>query len=149
MGLLLTEAFGPRVRLCKVFTDLPLAPDTYRPFGATEFCRDCQACARHCPSKAITDGPVREGGPTVSNLQGVRKWYVDPERCFRFWAANHADCTVCIRVCPFNKPPGRLHDAARALIRGRRSLVNRALSRLDEELGYQGARPPDDFWREL
>jgi reductive dehalogenase len=146
MGLLITELLGPRLRLCKVLTDMPLAADSYRPFGVTEFCRDCQACARHCPSKAIPDGEMTSDGPTMSNLKGVLKWHVDPERCFRFWAANRADCTVCIRVCPFNKPAGRLHDSARALIRRRRPLLNRALSRLDEALGYQRATPPDDFW---
>ncbi len=33
MGLLITPQFGPRIRLCKVFTNMPLAPDTFRPFG--------------------------------------------------------------------------------------------------------------------
>ncbi len=42
MGLLITEKYGPRVRLCKVFTDLPLAIDRYRPFGVTEFCKTCE-----------------------------------------------------------------------------------------------------------
>lgn len=146
MGILVTERFGPRVRLCKVFTDLPLAPDAYRPFGVTEFCEDCQACARQCPSKAIPAGEMTDNGPTVSNLKGVRKWYTDPERCFRFWAANRADCTVCIRACPFNKPAGRLHDLARAVVRRRRPLLNRGLLRLDEAFGYQRALPAESFW---
>jgi reductive dehalogenase len=148
MGLLVTEQFGPRVRLCKVLTDLPLASDAYSPFGVAEFCQDCQACARHCPSKAIPAGEMTEDGSTMSNLKGVRKWHVDPERCFRFWAANRADCTVCIRVCPFNKPAGRLHDAARAIVRRRRPLLNRTLARFDDSLGYQRASPAEGFWRD-
>ena len=35
MGLLVTREFGPRVRICKVFTDMPLAHDDYAPFGVT------------------------------------------------------------------------------------------------------------------
>ncbi|MBU0595790.1 hypothetical protein KJ567_03800 [Candidatus Bipolaricaulota bacterium] len=34
-GLLVTQQFGPCVRLCKVFTDLPLASDAPRDFGVT------------------------------------------------------------------------------------------------------------------
>ena len=54
LGLLITPAFGPRVRLCKVFTDLPLAHDRYQPFGATRFCKTCMVCAKRCPSRAIS-----------------------------------------------------------------------------------------------
>ena len=45
MGLLITEKYGPRVRICKVFTDLPLAYDHFQPFGAAEFCNTCKKCA--------------------------------------------------------------------------------------------------------
>ena len=36
-GLLLTEKYGPRVRLCKVFTDLPLEPDEPIDLGPSIF----------------------------------------------------------------------------------------------------------------
>ncbi|MEA1993437.1 MAG: reductive dehalogenase domain-containing protein, partial [Euryarchaeota archaeon] len=71
-GLLITEKFGPRVRLCKIFTDLPLEHDDYRPFGATEFCEVCKKCAEKCPAQAISyDEPTTEG-PTMSNHSGVK-----------------------------------------------------------------------------
>lgn len=105
-GLLITEKFGPRIRICKVFTDLPLKHDDYKPFGVTEFCRTCKKCAVNCPAQAISyDEPTTEG-PTISNHSGVKKWYINPEKCFMFWVKNWMDCNNCVMVCPFNKPSG-------------------------------------------
>ena len=145
MGLLITETHGPRVRLCKVFTDLPLRQDAYRSFGATEFCRTCRKCAIHCPSQAIPHGQKTTQGPNVSNQSGIFKWYVDAEKCFAFWARNRMDCSTCIRVCPFNKPPGILHDAVRAVIR-RTPVLNPLLTRIDDLLRYDRIYPAKEFW---
>ena len=102
MGLLITQQYGPRVRLCKVFTNMPLVHDTFRPFGVKKFCDICMKCAQHCPSRAISyDAPTTQG-VSISNHSGVLKWYVDPEKCYRFWAKNRTDCITCINVCPFN-----------------------------------------------
>jgi epoxyqueuosine reductase len=145
MGLLVTEKFGPRVRLCKVFTDAPLLYDSYRPFGVLEFCRDCRVCAINCPSRAIPQDDMTIDGPNISNQSGVRKWYVNAERCFAFWAKNRMDCTDCIRVCPFNKPPGLLHDLVRAVIR-KTTLFNRSFVWMDGLLGYDERIPAARFW---
>jgi reductive dehalogenase len=146
MGLLVTRKFGPRVRLCKVFTDLPLEHDSYRPFGVVEFCRDCIKCATNCPSKAIPEGGMTTEGPNLCNHSGVEKWYVNAEKCFAYWAKNRMDCTDCIRVCPFNKPPGALHDLARAIIK-QTTLFNRAMVFMDDFIGY-GRRPhAGKFWK--
>jgi reductive dehalogenase len=115
-GILVTEKFGPRVRLCKVFTDLPLVPDKPRFFGVQRFCELCKKCAEYCPSKAIPDGGQTTEAMTVSNNSGVRKWMVNPEKCYRFWGANRTDCANCIRVCPFNQKQGRHHDLVRFFI---------------------------------
>ncbi|MCL5943161.1 MAG: reductive dehalogenase [Actinobacteria bacterium] len=76
MGLLVTPEHGPRVRLCKVFTDLPLASDRYRPFGVVEFCRTCKKCADHCPSRAIPAGDMTTAGPNISSHSGVPRWAI-------------------------------------------------------------------------
>ncbi len=146
MGLLVTEKYGPRVRICKVFTDLPLEYDSYRPFGVVKFCNVCKTCAVHCPSQAIPHGGMTTRGPNISSHSGVRKWYVDCEKCFTYWAIRRADCTQCIRVCPFNKPPARWHDLTRWLIKRVPSL-NRTILWADRRLGFQRPYPTDRFWR--
>jgi reductive dehalogenase len=148
MGLLVTERFGPRVRLCKVFTDLPLQNDSYRPFGVMEFCKTCKKCAIHCPSRAIPDGSMSTEGPTISNQSGILKWYVDGEKCFAFWAKNRMDCTNCIRVCPFNKVPGMSHDAVRFLIR-KTTFFNSFFNWMDSLLGYDRPISAKRFWNDV
>ncbi|UCF91374.1 MAG: reductive dehalogenase [Desulfobacterales bacterium] len=145
MGLLITRQFGPRVRLCKVFTDLPLARDRCRPFGVEAFCRTCKKCAVHCPSHAIPHGEKTTEGPSLSNQSGILKWYVNPENCFSFWAANRMDCSTCIRVCPYNKPGGILHAIVPAVSR-RTSLFNAFFAWLDDRLGYGTEVAPARFW---
>jgi len=102
-GLLITPEFGPRVRLCKVFTDLPLKPDNPIDFGITEYCKKCGKCVEACKAGAISDdaGPSFEG-VCLSNNSGVLKWYINPELCHKFWRDNGIDCSTCITVCPFN-----------------------------------------------
>jgi reductive dehalogenase len=145
MGLLITEKYGPRVRLCKVFTNLPLAYNAYHTFGVIEFCKTCKKCASHCPSQAIPFGDRTTEGHNMSNQSGILKWYVDAEKCFAFWGKNRMDCVNCIRVCPFNKPLGILHDGIRAVIKKTTSL-NPLFTRMDSLLGYDRTLPAKHFW---
>jgi len=144
-GLLVTERFGPRVRLCKVFTDLPLVPDEPRFFGVREFCRRCMKCAEHCPARAISTGEETTEAPTISNNPGVRKWPINPERCFRFWVANRTDCANCIRVCPFNQEAGWHHDLVRAAVKNTPGL-NPLFLWLHGFLGYGKQSAPATIW---
>lgn len=91
-GLLITPEFGPRVRIGKIFTDLPLAHDRPRSFGVKEFCGVCRRCSDACPVKAIPDGPPSDAVHNRSNIVGVKKWTVDAEPCFRFWSNQNSDC---------------------------------------------------------
>ena len=102
-GLLITPEYSPRVRLCKIFTDLPLEADEPVEFGVSEFCRKCKLCARHCEADAISmdDEPSFEV-VCRSNNPGVLKWHIDVERCYLYWCENGIDCSTCIRVCPYN-----------------------------------------------
>jgi len=102
-GLLITPQYGPRIRLCKVFTDLPLEPDKPIEFGVKETCRNCRLCAENCGAEAISmaEEPSYES-VCRSNNPGALKWYVNTERCYLFWCENGIDCSTCIKVCPYN-----------------------------------------------
>ncbi|MFT5434114.1 MAG: epoxyqueuosine reductase [Myxococcota bacterium] len=102
-GLLITEEFGPRVRLGKIFTDLPLAHDLPKTFGVQKFCESCRACTAACPAKAIPGGEPSREPHNKSNHKGVLKWSVDGVKCFKFWANQNSDCSICVRVCPYNR----------------------------------------------
>ncbi|MFT7586776.1 MAG: epoxyqueuosine reductase [Cellvibrionaceae bacterium] len=102
-GLLITPKFGPRVRLGKIFTDMPLEHDQPIQFGVKEMCEECNACAAGCPVKAIPFGKPSAERHNQSNLKGVSKWSVDGEKCFSYWTAQNSDCSICIRVCPYNR----------------------------------------------
>lgn len=102
-GLLITPGNGPAVRLGKVFTDMPLALDQPIDTGVRNFCDQCQRCASACPVKAIPKDAPSEHRHNVSNITGVKKWSVDGEKCFGYWATQNTDCAICIRVCPFNR----------------------------------------------
>jgi len=102
-GLLITPRYGPRVKLCKVFTDLPLIPDKPIEFGVTEFCMGCERCAEECEAEAIRRGPPSWEPACASSSPGALKWYVDGERCFEYWCDNGMDCGTCVTVCPYNR----------------------------------------------
>lgn len=144
-GLLVTEKFGPRVRLCKVFTDLPLAPDQPHFFGVEEFCRVCLKCARDCPSRAISSGPRTPEALNVSTNPGVLKWPVNGEQCFKYWVANGLDCANCIRVCPFDQEDGWIHDLVRAGVK-HTPWLDRLFLWGDRLLGYGQQLDPASIW---
>jgi ferredoxin len=101
-GLLITPQFGPRVRLCKVLTDLPLIPDKPIDFGMQEFCEKCHSCALSCPSKAIRTEERTTEITSISNRPGLLRWPVDVAKCYMFWRENGGtDCSNCIAVCPW------------------------------------------------
>ena len=144
-GLLITKAFGPRVRLGKIYTDLPLAHDAPVSFGVKALCNTCHRCTSGCPVKAIPDGEPSAQTHNQSNLKGVRKWTVDGEKCFGYWAAQNSDCSICIRVCPYNKDYSkRRHHIGRRLAGTR---LRGFMLWLDGALGY-GERMKPNFWWE-
>ncbi len=110
-GLLITPEFGPRVRIAKIFTDLPLLADEPIDFGVTETCNICRRCSDGCPVKAIPfDAPNFARHDGISHLKGVKKWTINAKQCFKFWANQGTDCSICIRVCPYNKDFSKPHN---------------------------------------
>ena len=100
-GLLLTPEYGPRQRICKVLTDLPLVPDKPIDFGLQSFCESCHACASACPVDAIRFEDRTIEQTSISNRTGIRRWPVDVARCYLFWQENGTDCSNCVAACPW------------------------------------------------
>lgn len=145
-GLVITEEFGPRVRFGKIFTDLPLAHDRPKRFGVKEFCDVCRACTAACPAKAIPDGEPSAAVHNVSNIRGVRKWSVDGEKCFRFWANQNSDCSICVRVCPYNRDYTKLLNRLWRRLAGTR--LRGLLDWMDRRSGRGARMRPSTWWPE-
>jgi len=145
MGLLITPQHGPRVRLHKVFTDMPLIPDEPIEFGVWDFCMRCKKCAKFCPGRAIMFGPPTAKTNSICNREGLLRWPTNAEKCFGFLAQNGTDCGVCIRVCPFNKPPGRLHNWVRWGVNNARWLDSPFVW-ADDLAGYGEQAKPEHYW---
>ena len=144
-GLLITPEYGPRVRLGRVLTDMPLAHDKPVRFGVAETCAICRRCANNCPPQAISHGEPTTYRYNVSNIRGVRKWTTDGQKCFRFWVAKGSDCANCIRTCPYNK------DYSRRRYRLLRRALGTPLRRLalwfDDRLRLHDRVQPGEWWR--
>ena len=147
-GMLIHPKFGPRMRIGRIHTDLPLNHDKPMRFGVREFCEVCRRCSDGCPPGAIPDGPPQEEIINQSNIVGIRKWTVDAEKCFKFWVNQGTECGVCMRDCPYNKDPAnwviqRYHQMWLKLAA---SPFKKLALWLDIKLGFGGRLRPKDYW---
>jgi epoxyqueuosine reductase len=144
-SLLITEEYGPRLRLGKIFTDLPLTIDQPKKFGVEEFCNICQRCSAACPPKAILrDAPSRTAH-SVSNLRGVRKWTTIAEKCFRFWAGQNSDCSICIRVCPYNRDFSKWYNRVWRKLAGTR--LRKLMLQIDVRFNKRKRESSKQWWK--
>lgn len=146
MGYVVTPKYGPRVRISKVLTDLPLIPDQPITFGVTEFCEVCGKCADNCPSGAIPHGERTTESGQASSSPGVLRWTVSGIKCQQQWAASGVSCSICKSVCPFNKPEGWLHEATRILIGAQSGTIDKLLLKLDDVSGFGKKMTSEEFW---
>lgn len=90
-NLLITEEYGPRVRLRALNTSAPLKPDSI--IVGRDYCRRCGICVDSCPANAF----------------GAGKY--DREACLSYCQANLKEvsqysvlwCMQCSNVCPIGK----------------------------------------------
>jgi len=143
-GLLIAPGLGPRLRIGKIFTDLPLAHDRPVRFGVQEFCDICRRCSDACPPNAIPEGAPDEQPPNRSSLRGVTKWTTNAEKCFAFWVTQMTDCSICVRVCPYNRDYPRWVNRLRFALMG--TPLRRFMLWLDGRLGGGERRPPKWWW---
>jgi len=127
LGTLITWKYGPRARMGLVTTDLPLVTEKPKDFGIQNFCQDCHKCARNCPVQAIPFGEK-----TKEN--GVLKWVLNREECYKFWRKAGTDCAICMFVCPYSKTDNLFHNIVRKLTT--RSNVFQTLSIWGDDFFY-------------
>jgi len=144
-GLLITPKYGPNVRIAKVMTDLPLLSDHPIEFGVKEFCTTCRKCSDACPAKAIANDAPQSEPPNFSSLSNITKWTVNAEKCFKFWVGMNSDCSICIRVCPYNKDYSKWWN--RIGIRLANGPLRRFMLWLDDVLEF-GKRHTAQWWWE-
>ncbi len=151
-GLLITKKFGPRVRIAKVLTDMPLQrdyPDEGFCKSVIRFCETCEKCATTCPSQSIPYGKEQTWeGTTISNNPGVKKWFVEVESCYGFWIENGSDCSNCVRSCPYNKKDGIFHRTIMWFVRYA-PWLNRLIVKMDDLAGYGKQKSGDKFWKKF
>jgi len=71
----------------------------------------------------------------VSNSAGMLNWPVRAMmRCLDWWIKNGNGCSVCIRVCPWNKPNNYLHKLVRPL--AERRVFPKLIVYFDQSLGF-------------
>ena len=132
MGLLMTPALGPRVRIAVVTTDLPLVPTPTRPDPVIiDFCRKCEKCAIVCPGQSIPFGYEKD-------IDGLMRWQINSESCYTYWCQAGTDCGRCVTVCPFAHPDNWFHRLVRFGIRN--SYIFRRLAVPLDDLFY-GRKP--------
>jgi len=107
MGLLMTPRLGPRVRISVVTTNLPLVTDKpSHDYSVIDFCTICKKCADSCPGQAISFEQMEE-------IDGVKRWQINQDKCFHLWCTFGTDCGRCISVCPYSHPDNLLHNLVR------------------------------------
>ena len=146
-GLLVTPQFGPRLRLSKVFTDLPLVADSPIDFGVIEFCLACGKCADACPSRSIMTGGRTAEPNNVSNVGGALKWPINAETCRIYWGRSDKPCTACIASCPYNKLNTLFHRTV-GWFTDHARWADPFYVRMDDLFGYGKPCKPDSFWEE-
>jgi len=143
MGLLMTPRLGPRTRIAVVTTNAPLVPDKYRPdHNMIEFCRVCKKCADCCPGNSIPTDDIQE-------IDGVSRWRIDSDSCYRYWCTSGTDCGRCMAVCPFSHRNNLFHNTIRFLIRYSRLVARLAYHADDLFYGRKPKSKPPSGWMRL
>jgi len=145
-GKLINRRFGPRCRISKVITDLPMAVSVPVDMGVRRFCRSCRNCHSACPAKAISGSSqaISQAGGFTNG--GVYRWEIDGLKCRQFWTKSGTNCGMCITSCPFNKARRTGYDAARLLV-SRTPLFNRLLLTLNNMLLHNRSKGSEIFWQ--
>ncbi len=147
LNRLITPEYGPMVRVFRLITNLPLAPDKPIDSGIMRFCKTCKKCATECPSGTLsldTEPSWEVKGPW--NAPGHKTWYEDSPKCMAYWLKATASCSTCFAVCPFSKKDKSfMHHFVEAVI-AKTPLFNSIFTKMDGLLGYDMPKDPESWW---
>ncbi len=94
--LLVTEEFGPRVRLATILTDMPLEAGE----PVKNKCGKCRRCVDSCVAKALK-GVEFEDYPKREDVLDVEKCAAKLQEFSTNPDVGELICGICIKVCPF------------------------------------------------
>jgi reductive dehalogenase len=149
LNKLVTPEFGPAVRLCKVFTDLPMACDQPVDFGLVEFCKRCKKCAESCPARALSFDDDDEPGFRIVgpwNNPGHKGWFEDSYKCYEHWQSVGTGCGVCLASSPFTKAADVWGNEAAKATLSIAPATGGLFRLLDDTAGYGEPRNPERWW---
>jgi epoxyqueuosine reductase QueG len=104
-ALLVTEAFGPRLRLATVLVAEPL-PRLAEPVTESK-CGNCALCVEQCPVKAATGVLWRAGDPREKLLDAFKCRAACRQITARNLGREESLCGICLAVCPIGKRRNR------------------------------------------
>ncbi|MAU12506.1 MAG: reductive dehalogenase [Anaerolineaceae bacterium] len=148
LNRVITPEYGPMVRIFKMVTDLPLAPDKPIDAGIARFCRSCKKCAEACPPSALSFETDPNWQPIGEwNNPGHQAWFEDSVRCKRYWYEElGTNCGICFSVCPFSKRnQSFMHDLIRMQI-SEMPFLNEMTRNMDDAFGYGIQKDPEGWW---
>jgi epoxyqueuosine reductase len=100
-ALLVTEAFGPRLRLATVLVSQPL-PRLAEPVVESK-CGRCILCVERCPAQAATGELWCVGDPREKLLDAFKCRTACRQITARNLGRDESLCGICLEVCPVGK----------------------------------------------
>jgi len=98
-ALLITEGYGPAVRLATVLTDAEF--EAANPVNDSR-CGDCNKCVENCPAEAIS-GRNWELGSERGSIYDAFACYDTARKLSEKISLQSTICGVCINVCPWTQ----------------------------------------------
>lgn len=148
-GKLIHPELGPKTRIAKIITDLPVSCDHPQNFGIIEFCEACKKCARQCPAGAIAKGSQGTQAVDETGADHYLRWVIDQKKCYKYWSECGTDCSVCIYVCPYNRGQRWASSVAQLTLRKDDNLIHQLYEKIDriDDFGV-AERNSKKFWEE-